>query len=351
MPLSVRYRPVRADGTSLPPKDVPEGEFERSLPTTSPFQRWLLFEANRWLVALPLLFAIFFTFFALGRSGLLDYHYESTATLLLSVLIGGNFTLVAIVVTINQLVLSREFGKPHTLRERNQGILQFRGDVEEIIGTDVAPEDPLEFLREIVGALADRGERLRRLADDAAPLDEAGGARVEDDVDAYADAIRESTDELDDVLRQSEFGNFDVLVAMLFYRIAWQIHANRRISARHADVLPDAAAGVLDDIEQLLLHFNVGRQYVQTLYMQKELAELSRLLLYFGVPSLIVMSFAMLVYSEGPAITIGARNLTLAISVAAASGFVPLAILLSYMIRISTIVSRMPLLNPFISDG
>lgn len=34
----------------------------------------------------------------------------------------GNLTLVPITITINQLVLSREFGKPHDLRERDEGV-------------------------------------------------------------------------------------------------------------------------------------------------------------------------------------------------------------------------------------
>ena len=85
--------------------------------------------------------------------------------------------------------------------------------------------------------------------------------------------------------------------------------------------------------------------------MQKELAELSRLLLYVGIPSLVATSSVMLVYTVGPGVTIGAGEMTIFFGAVSAAAFVPIALLLSYVIRVSTIVSRMPLLSPFVTDG
>ena len=85
--------------------------------------------------------------------------------------------------------------------------------------------------------------------------------------------------------------------------------------------------------------------------MQKELAELSRLLLYFGIPSLLFAGFTMLLYTPGRGTTLGVRYFNVVFSTAGTLAFLPLSIMFVYVIRISTIMSRMPLLSPFINDG
>lgn len=138
---------------------------------------------------------------------------------------------------------------------------------------------------------------------------------------------------------------------MQFYRIAWQIHMTERIRSQYGDALSASAAELLDDIEELLRAFNLARQYIQTLYMQKELAELSRLLLYFGIPSLLLIGFTMLLYTPGRGTTLGVWHFEVVFSIAGSVAFLPLLILFAYVIRVSTIVSRMPLISPFINDG
>ncbi|WP_254545776.1 hypothetical protein [Halomarina pelagica] len=331
--------------TELPPQDLPEDEYQFRLPAESQLERWLLFDANRWTVAGLILVGVLLSFLSLGWIGVLDFTNASTVTLLLSVVIAGNFTLISIVITINQLVLSREFGKPHSLRERNEGIEAFRRRVEETIGIEVGSVDPIEFLRGVIGAISDRAAEVRSGAS------EAGTERTRRDVERYATSIVELTAVLDEALSRAEFGDFDVLVQMLFYRSARQIHGARRLRLRYADALPRESIETLETLERLLRHFNIARQYIQTLYMQQELATLSRLLLYVGIPSLVVTALGMLVYTSGGGLTIGERNAVVVFSLVMTVGFVPISLLLSYVIRVSTVVSRMPLLNPFITDG
>ena len=144
----------------LPSEDIPREEYERRLPAESSFQRWLFFEADRWMVALPILLGVFAAFLVLTLTGVLAVRNEYTGSLLLSVLIGGNFALITIVITINQLVLSREFGKLHSLRERNEGIQTFRRETKEAMGVDAVPPDPLDFLRTLVSTLRERATDL-----------------------------------------------------------------------------------------------------------------------------------------------------------------------------------------------
>ncbi len=328
----------------LPPEDVPTEDYEARLPAESAFQRWLFFDASRWTLVVVLLVVIAASFFIAGRTGLVSYRNESTGALFLSVVVAGNFTLVSIVITINQLVLSREFGKPHVLRQRNEGILDFREDVTRLTGGGAGPADPLVFVRRIVRSVEDRVTELR---DDV----DAGEPRLVESVESLSTAVSADAKEADDALSDSEVGNFRVLTTLLFFRIAWQLHTLRRIRTEFDESLDESTVATVEELERLLQDLNIARQYLQTLYMQKELGQLSRLLLYVGIPSLIVSGLGMLVYRPGAGVTVPRPLLVPTYSVVAAVGFLPLAILLSYMVRISTIVSRMPLLNPFLTDG
>ena len=336
---------MQRSGTDLPQEDVPDDEYEFELPAETSVGRWLVFDANRLTLASLVVAAIFAWFLALGLSGVLVVVNEYTATLLMSVLIGGNFTLISIVITINQLVLSREFGKPHTLRERDEGIREFRHELESMTGVVIGPSDPLELLRRVVQTIGDRSNSLHETAEST------DDRRLQAEVERYHESVTEETERVDSTFAETEFGDWDVLVSMLFYRSAWQLNATRRIRAQYVQSLPDSGVGTLDDLEELLHGFNIARQYIQTLYMQKELAELSRLLLYVGVPALVVVGSTMLVYAVGPGVTVGTDGLVVLYSAVAATAFAPIALLLAYVVRVSTIVSRMPLLSPFVTDG
>lgn len=329
--------------TDLTHRDVPIDAYEHRLPAETPLQRLLFFRLNRWLIVIPILIFVFAVSFALGHAGILVVRNQSMVGFLLSVFIAGNFTLVTIVITINQLVLSREFGKPHSLRERNKGIQAFRRDVLDSIGRETGPAGPRPFLRSLVQSIEERATRLEEAVD--------GRDELVADVERFASAVGEQAADLDADLDDGEFGEFDLLISMLFYRIAWQHHATQRLQAEHTESLSDEAIEHLQKIEKLLEHFNTARQYVQTLYMQKELAQLSRLLLYVSFPTLLVISFTMLLYTRGSSVTVDPKLLLPLVSLAITMAFFPLAILLAYMLRISTIVSRMPLLSPFVYDG
>ncbi|WP_435176303.1 hypothetical protein [Halorussus sp. AFM4] len=336
---------MRQAGTELPSEDVPDDEYEFRLPAESSLGRWVVFDADRLVLASLVVAGVFVWFVGLARAGVIVVTNEDSSVLLLSVFVAGNFTLISIVITINQLVLSREFGKPHTLRERNEGIKQFRRDLESMVGVRVGPSDPLELLRVVVQTIDDRATAVEEA------VDHTDDRALRRELAQFARSVDEETESVDAALAESQMGDFDVLVAMLFYRSAWQLNATRRLRNQYAATLSDETVRALDDIEELLRGFNIARQYIQTLYMQKELAELSRLLLYVGVPSLAVTSAAMLVYTVGQGVTVAAGAMPVLYGAVGAVAFAPIALLLSYVIRVSTIVSRMPLLSPFVTDG
>ena len=178
-----------------------------------------------------------------------------------------------------------------------------------------------------------------------------GDADARGAVERLGEEVVDQAERVRDVLDRAEFGEFSVLSALLFYRNGWQTHAIRRIRADHGEAFSAEEEATLERLDDLLHEFQIARQYVQTLYLQKELASLSRLLLYVGVPSLLFLSLVMLVYRPGGGVTIESAWLLPGFVVAMAAGFAPLSILFSYVLRASSLPSRMPLVSPFITDG
>ena len=323
--------------------DLPD--YERQLPANSSLKRWLLFDGHRGAVAAAVLAVLFAAFLAAWAGGQVAFRREGPATLLLSVFIAGNFTLVTIVIAINQLVLSREFGKPHTLRERDEGVRQLRRDVEAVIDENTAPAEPMAFIQTVVRTINDQAVEAREQATD---IDDS---QLRETAVEYAETVATESERLDAVLSESRFGAFPGLSAMLFFPSAWAVHGARQLRVELVASEPGTDHAAFDALEEVLRLYNVTRQYTKTLYMQEEVARLSRQLLYVGVIALVVPALVMLVYGEATGTTVEAATLPPVFLTASLASFAPLALLIAYVIRVSTVVSHMPLVGPFITDG
>jgi hypothetical protein len=304
--------------------------------------RWLLVDANRWVVAGLLSLGVFVTFVALGWTGVIGVTAQGPATLLLSVLIAGNLTLVPITITINQLVLSREFGKPHDLRQRDQGVQRLREELRGQADVSLIPPAPVRFLEVLNGTIAERADAVYEAATETGDEETVAAA------EAFRQRVTANTERMGRVLETAEFGSYELLAAMLRTNSAWLIEDVRSVQHALGEDAPDEP---FDRMEETLRLFNVTRQYTKTLYAQKEVAALSRLLLYVGFVAVVVLSAAMLVYGAPLAATLTEAELLVGFSLGGALAFAPLAFLLSYTLRLSTVVSFSPLRNSFITDG
>jgi hypothetical protein len=113
----------------------------------------------------------------------------------------------------------------------------------------------------------------------------------------------------------------------------------RRLATDYEDVLPSRARDLLVDLRELSVSMDVLRQYFKALYVQQELATLSRLIAYTGVASFVVSVFLTLLFARGTPL-VGVVPLEALISVSLGIAFSPFAVLVSYMVRIATIVQR-----------
>ncbi|WP_227380794.1 hypothetical protein [Haladaptatus halobius] len=310
---------------------------------------WLYMEANRWVVASGVLITFFVTLVVLDvadPSPLQQYigPSDDAVDTVFQGFIGAIITGVTLVVTLNQLVLSQELGPGGDQRNRMESAMEFRRDVENALEVPTSPPEPASFMQALI---EETNDRVNRLAD---AVDENYDEELKEKIHSYADGLAENADEMSKTLKNTLFGTFGVLSAILNYNCSWKIFLARKIRNEHADVLTDEVNAAFDDILESLKFFGPSREHFKTLYFQRELVNLSRAMLYSAVPALVV-SVAMIIYFDARAVpgsTLAISNDVLTVSFATTIAVVPFIILLSFFLRIATVAKRTLSIGAFI---
>jgi hypothetical protein len=325
---------------------------------------WMLLEANRWVVAAVVLAAFVAGSVAVATilPSRVVVEVGDPVETLFQALVTATITGVTLVVSINSLVLSQELGPLGDQRERMEGAMSFRRDVEDELGMDVAPATPAAFLRELIGAAEDRA---RALSDAAEAMEGDDAGRVTE----YAAELRRHASSIESELSGEEFGTFDVLSAALNFNYSWKIYEARGLRASLGESAPSSeqegggesaspdesevrgVSEALDDVVAVLTLFGPAREHVKTLYFQWELVDLSRAMLYSAVPALLVATNVLLFHGVLPAFsatTLGVAHYVWIVALATAVSLAPFAILLSFVLRIGTVAKRTLSIGPLI---
>ncbi|WP_170977426.1 hypothetical protein [Halorussus salinisoli] len=302
---------------------------------------WLLVEGNRLVVAGGVLASVLVALLALVWSfGFTALRPASPMYFLFSSLVTGDLTLVTVVLSINQLVLSRELGAPGTLSERIQGAAQYRADVEETTDVAASPKSPAQFLRFLHEHVESQTHRVGEAT--ATVTDEELRERLDDLTSSlFADAS------LVGRALEADDGIFSVVSATIATNHAGQLQDIAAIRDEYADSLPDDLGDRLDELETHLLQIDVARNYFKTVYVQKELAYLSRILLYVGVPAIVVSGLALVFYNAlGPS-AVPTLAVYVVVALAFTVGFAPLAILFAFVLRLAWVAQQTASVAPF----
>ncbi|MFC7131866.1 MULTISPECIES: hypothetical protein [Salinibaculum] len=315
----------------------------------SRWKLWLLLDADRWVVTAAVLVTIFGALVAvsvaspvtlreaLGQSDPVETLFQALVTAII--------TGVTLVVTITQLVLSQELGAVGDQRERMEGALSFRRDVEEVIDLPVSPPEPAAFLQALVEAAQARAEDL------AGAVGASHDETLRERVDTYTAGLVDDADLVADRLADAEFGTFGVVFAALDYNYSWKIYEARRLRAEYGDTLSEEATDALEGVVETLRLFGPAREHVKTLYFQWELTNLSRTILYAAVPALVVAIGGVLFLDSPGTVTgttLGVDNLVLVVVGATTVSLAPFALLLAYVLRIATVAKRTLAIGPFV---
>lgn len=311
-------------------------------PTSDRLTRWLLLGGNRLAVSGVLVAMMFVTFLVFGLAGIVTFSKPDRMLWFLNGTINGLLTLIPIAVGINQIVLSQELGSLENLYSRVENTLDFRQRVEKTTGVNVSSPQSAEFFHDIFAALNDRADALGKASD--GEIDQ----HLNDEIDDYAETLSQQTANASSTLENINFKIIDAFLVLLDYHDSEHFHRVRRLQNEHTDELSDETSDRLEEIQELFMELDAARQYLKTLFVQRELAELSRVLIYTGIPSILLAGLAIFTYRDMPGLSIPRPIIVVLVSATIAASLAPLAVLSSYIVRVALIAQRTAAFGPFI---
>ena len=316
-------------------------EYERDSTVESVLD-WVLLTGGRPVVAAALFVAIALSLFALEVSHVAFGRGGAYPTLF-NALLGGNITLLTVVLSVNQLVLSRQLASPGEVRSRMESVSQYRDEIRGLTDEGVVPVEPPAYLRLLIQ------NTLDRIRDVEASIPEGKcDPALYDDVTELVDEFEEYSAHILTLLDESEVGVFPALSAVLDADYGMFIHEARRLRVEHEDDLSDESDETLTEVIESLRQLDVARQYFKSLFMQQELSTFSRHLLVVGVPAVMIPVFA-LVIPDGGTIVFGADAPLGLPTLVVALELAPVVVLFAYILRIATVSFRTASIVPFIN--
>ncbi|WP_254528216.1 hypothetical protein [Natrinema gelatinilyticum] len=309
-----------------------------------PFPRareWLLVEGDRVVLTGLLSVVVFVVLLGLHEVGFISFVNPNSVTRVASGMIAGTFSLVTLVVSINQLILSQEFATAGSAQERLESVIDFRADVADeasVAASPVSPTKLLELLVEsisrdaaaVTDAVADHDEEVRRA------------------VTRYTSTVLSETERIDETLEHTSFGTFRAVLAATNYDEDWQLYVGTRLRRTYDDSLSPATIERFEDLLESLKLFHVAGEQFKTTYLQRELTRFSQLTVYCGVPSILSAILIGLLYADitGPSINIA---LLPYVSIGLISIVLsPLALLVSFILRTTTVTRRTASTGPML---
>jgi hypothetical protein len=305
---------------------------------TNRLKLWFFVDAGRLSVAVLVLVAVFLSLVAVAAAvpgaaaSLASGDPVETA---FQAFVGATITGVTLVLTLNQLVLSQELGAVGDQRDRMEGAMQFRRDVEGLLESPISPPEPAAFLRALVDRVSDRAGALEASV-------EASDGELQRTVATLCSDIEENAASVTDQLASAQFGTFDVVSAALNFNYSWKIYSARRLRAEYGDRLSEEQRDHLDSLVETLELFGPAREHFKTLYVQWELVDLSRTMLAASLPAIATATLVLL-YFDAAALSarvFGVPASVLVVSAGVTVSLSPFAVLLSYVLRIATVTKR-----------
>jgi len=305
------------------------------------FREWMLVDGNRLSVAAIVLLAVFAVVTVLYELGVITFVNPNAVTRVASGMIAGTFSLVTLVVSVNQLILSQEFSAAGRARDRLEDVIEFRRTVADDAAVPASPAAPTRVL----------GLLLESIHHDATAFADAVGDHdneFSETVSRYTNGIQERTNRIDDRIERAESDAFTAVSAAITYDESWHLYVGTHLRGEYADSLSPTAAERLDDLIGSLKLFHVAREQFKTTYLQQELTRFSQLTVYCGVPSILSAILIGLLYADVTGPSVSAAMLPYVVSVLFLVVLLPLALLASYILRTATITRRTASVGPMV---
>lgn len=318
--------------------------FEFSLLLNGPWE-WIIVTGNRLLVSIFQLVLLAGMLLVVMSLGFIPLEAETPILFLLFALITANFTLISIITSLSQFLLGRELESPNEIRAEMAETISYREDISKTINQPVMPVKPAIFFLFLFASVRDDLESLEQLSS------QARTKRAHDELEDLIAGFQAHTDQVVELLEHP----VSELKHALFTSVNadYENHAHQawHLQMEHSDEFTDQVTEQLDQLTDKLEHIVVATRMFQTTFIESEVAELSRLLLYIGLPVQFSSVIVMLLYTAPASVPlVSSATLTVVIPAVLVAGFVPFLLLSSYIIRLTIIAQRMADKFPFNSQ-
>lgn len=243
---------------------------------------------------------------------------------------------------MNQIVLSHELGSIQNLYDRRTDITEFRERVEGHTDTDAVSPHASEFFQTVLSAISSTASDIR--------VQPGSNDRIQSEIDAFTESVSEQADRVNDELAVDGSSMLQTLLVMLSYDDTHQFHETRRLQTELSDhdQEPPDELGV---INELFVEIDAARQFLKTVVVERQLARLSRLLIYTGIPAVTIAAIAIFSYRDIAGLTSPRPVLVGIAGVVIVTTLVPLAILGSFILRVATIALQTATYGPFVPES
>ena len=306
---------------------------------------WFLLSGSRLVVSAGLLALVAAVVWWVVLSGLAPLAERTPILYLLFALISGNVTLITVVVSISQFVLTRHLETPGEVRERMREVVGYRQEVSEITRERVVPVTRAGFFSLLFRSV-DRDVETLRTREWA-----ASEAELRDDVEDLVADLEAHAEDVIDLLERGNGGVRQALFSTLDANYSLYYYGAYRLRAKYGEEMPREVAEDLDRLERHVEQVDVARRYFKTVLIQSELSSLSRLLLFVGIPVLVATVVLMLLFTSANGPAVSRPTLVVAIPLVVVAGFVPIVLLTAYILRLATVVHRTAAMYPFTTNG
>lgn len=317
--------------------------FEFELFSYSP-REWLLVTGDRRLVTLLLVSVLGTLSLATMLTGFVPLRSETPILFLLFALIAANFTLIAIVTSLGQFVLSRRLESPGEIRRKINENIAYREDVSGTVGVDVTPVTPDGFFRILYQNVTEELTTIERR------FSEGRTKQAREELRELVDGLTEHAEFVVGLLDRPSAGLKHALFTSLSADYEQYAHRTWHLQTDHSGEFTERLEDPLAQLIETIEHIEVASRAFKTVFIESEVAELARYLLYVGLPVQILAVLVMLLYTaSGTQPTVTQETLQVLIPGVIVGGFTPFLLLCSYVVRLTVVARRTADNFPFTS--
>ncbi len=318
--------------------------FEGALFRYDPVE-WFVLTGDRLLVSTLQIVILIGVLVAVSLSGLVPLVEETPVLFLLFALVAANFTLIAIVTSLGQFILSQRLEAPGEIRSKIDETIVYREAVAETVGEPVLPVKPDMFFLVLFESVHDDLEALGDLTA------EGRTRRTREELAELVDGLQSHTDHVVGLLDHPASEMKHALFVSLNTSYENHVHRAWYLQREYADEFTGRVTDRLGRLAGTLEHIVVAVRMFETTFIESEVSELARYLLYVGLPVQVTAAVVMLLYTAPGGTPVLSPRLTgvlvLAVLVA---GFTPFLILSSYIVRLTVVARRTADTFPFSSQ-